>query len=71
MSVRRATLIGAILVYVLLWVIAANGATGLVAPLAVPAVLAILVWLGLQLNRFLGLTPHRPRFDDGEDEPTT
>ncbi len=71
MSVRRATLIGAILLYVLLWVIAANGASGLVAPLAVPAVLAILVWLGLQLNRYLGLPAHRPRFDDGEDEPTT
>jgi hypothetical protein len=70
-SVRRATMIAAFALYVLLWVIAASGATGLVAPLAVPAVLALLVWLGLQLNRFLGLTPHRPKFDDGEDEPTT
>jgi hypothetical protein len=70
-SVRRTTMIAAIALYVLLWVIAANGATGLVAPLAVPAVLALLVWLGLQLNRYLGLAPHRPKFDDGEDEPTT
>ena len=68
MSVRRATLIAGLVVYAGLWVLAANGATSLVAPLAVPAVLAVLVWLGLQLNRYLGLSPHRPRFDDGEDE---
>jgi hypothetical protein len=70
-SVRRAAWIGGLVLYAGLWVLAANGVTSLVAPLTVPVVLAVLVWLGLQLNRYLGLAPHRPRFDDGEDDPTT
>lgn len=56
-------------IYVLLWVLAANGVTSLVAPLIVPAVLALMVFLLLRLNKFLGLAPRRPHFDDGDDEP--
>lgn len=70
MSVRRITWIVGVLLYALLWVLAVNGVTSLIAPLAVPLVLAVLVWLGLRLNRYLGLTPHRPRFDDDEDDAT-
>ncbi len=71
MSVRRAAAVVGLLIYALLWVLAANGVTSLVGPLAVPAVLALLVFLGLQLNRYLGLTPHRPKFDDSPDDTTT
>ena len=71
MSVRRVTWIVALALYVLLWVLAFNGVNSLVAPLAVPLVLAVMVWLGLQLNRYLGLTPHRPRFDDGDEDDAT
>jgi hypothetical protein len=70
-SVRGATWIGGLVVYAGLWVLAANGVTSLVAPLAIPAVLALLVFLGLRLNQFLGLPTRRPKFDDGEDDPTT
>ncbi|MDE3065621.1 MAG: hypothetical protein KGJ36_08115 [Acidobacteriota bacterium] len=69
MSVRGATWIVGLVLYAGLWVVAANGATSLVAPLAIPAVLALLVFLGLRLNRFLGLSPRSPKFDDGEDDP--
>ncbi len=69
MSVRRVVLIAALALYALLWAVAADGATGLVGPLAVPAVLALLVWLGLRLERYLGITPRRPKFTERDDEP--
>jgi hypothetical protein len=68
-SVRGVTWIVGLVLYAGLWVLAANGVTSLIAPLAVPAVLALLVWFGLQLNRFLGITPKSPKFDDGENDP--
>jgi hypothetical protein len=71
MSVRRVTLIVALALYVLLWVLALNGVNSLIAPLAVPPVLAVMVWLGLQLNRYLGLTPHRPQFKDADEDDAT
>jgi len=61
-------LVVGIVLYAGLWVVAVNGARGLVAPLAIPVVLAVLVWLGLRLERYLGVTPRRPRFDDGPDD---
>jgi hypothetical protein len=70
-SVRRVVGVLGLLAYALLWVLAANGVTSLVGPLAVPVVLALLVFLGLRLNRYLGLTPHRPKFDDTKDDTTT
>ena len=59
------------LVYVFLWVVAAHGATSLVAPLLIPAVLAVMIALGVALNRFVGITPRRPHFDDRDDEKET
>ena len=59
------------LFYVFLWVLAANGVSSLVAPLIIPVVLALLVYLGLALNKFLGITPRSQRFDDPEDDDTT
>jgi len=58
------------LVYAFLWVLAANGVSSLVAPLTIPVVLALLVYLGLALNRFLGITPRKQHFDDPEDDAT-
>ncbi|HSN03188.1 MAG TPA: hypothetical protein VLS91_06865 [Acidimicrobiales bacterium] len=55
--------------YVVLWAIALNGATSLIAPLVVPVVLAVLVYAGLALNRFLGITPRRQHFSEREDDP--
>lgn len=69
MSVRRATAIAGLVLYAFCWVLAANGVTSLVPILVVPVVLAVLVWVGLALNRFLGLAPRRPRFRDREDHP--
>jgi hypothetical protein len=68
-SARRVALVAGLVVYALLWAVAADGATGLVGPLAVPAVLALLVWLGLRLERYLGITPRRPKFTERDDEP--
>ncbi|HEY5266458.1 MAG TPA: hypothetical protein VIJ40_06565 [Acidimicrobiales bacterium] len=69
MIVLRTTLVVAGLFYILLWVIALNGATSLIAPLVVPLVLAVLVAGGVALNRFMGITPRKQHFNDGEDEP--
>jgi hypothetical protein len=66
--VTRATLIVAGLLYVTLWVIAANGASELYVPLVIPAVLVIMIILGVALQRYMGITPHRPKFDDHHDE---
>ncbi|HTT58852.1 MAG TPA: hypothetical protein VMF33_02285 [Acidimicrobiales bacterium] len=68
MRVTRATLIVAGLLYVMLWVIAVNGASELYVPLVVPAVLIVMIILGVALQRFTGITPRRPKFDDRPDE---
>ena len=57
-------------VYAFLWVLAANGVSSLVAPLTIPVVLALLVYLGLALDKFLGITPRKQHFDDPEDDAT-
>ncbi len=59
-----------ILFYAFLWVLAFNGVSSLVAPLAIPFVLAVLVAGGVALNRFMGITPRSPRFEDRDDEST-
>ncbi len=58
-----------IVLYLVLWGIALDGASSLVAPLVVPVVLAVLVYAGLLLNRFLGITPRRQHFAEREDDP--
>jgi hypothetical protein len=68
MSLRAKMWIVALVLYAFLWVLAANGVTSLIAPLTIPAVLAVLVYLGLALNKYLGITPKRPKFDDHHDD---
>ena len=66
MSIRRATFAFLVVVYVFLWFLAAHGARQLVAPLTVPLVLAALVAAGIALDRFIGITPRRPKFKDDD-----
>lgn len=69
MSVRRATLVAAIILYIALWVLALNGATSLIEPLIVPLVLAAMIALGVAFTRFMGLPPREQHFQDPEDGP--
>jgi hypothetical protein len=64
----RATLIVAALLYVTLWVLAFNGASELVVPLAIPAILGAMIALGVAMQRFMGIAPRRPHFHEPEDE---
>ena len=56
------------LIYVFLWVLYANGDSVLLAPLLIPAIIAVMVAAGVALNRFIGVEPHKQHFDDGVDE---
>jgi arginine exporter protein ArgO len=64
---RTVVILGA-LFYVFLWVLAINGATSLVAPLAVPGILAIMIAVGVALNRWMGMTPRKQHFRNRNDE---
>jgi len=66
-SVRRAALVVGLFFYVVLWVLALNGATSLVEPLIVPLVLAAMIALGVAFTRFMGLPPRKQHFGDPED----
>ena len=68
MTFTRSVAVVCLLIYVGLWVIALNGATSFIAPLLIPLVLAVLVAVGVALNRWMGITPRRQHFDDGDDE---
>jgi hypothetical protein len=67
-TVLRATLLVAVLLYVTLWVLAINGSSDLVVPLAIPAILAAMIILGVVLQRYMGITPRKPHFRDPEDD---
>jgi uncharacterized membrane protein YfhO len=64
----RITIIVALLLYVLLWIIALNGASGLIPILAIPVVLAVLVAAGVGLNRYMGITPRKQHFNDRDKD---
>jgi hypothetical protein len=51
-----------------LWVLYAYGDSVLLAPLLIPAVIGVMVALGVALNRYIGVDPHKQHFDDGVDE---
>jgi hypothetical protein len=63
----RAMIVLGILLYLFLWVLALNGVQSLVAPLIIPLVLALLVAGGVALNRFMGITPSSPQFNNPHD----
>ena len=68
MRLTRVMIVLGALGYVFLWVLAANGVSSLVAPLIIPVVLALLVYLGLALNKFLGIAPRQQHFDEPPDD---
>ena len=68
MRVTRLVIAFGVLFYIFLWVLAANGATELVAPLLIPGVLAVMIALGVALNRWMGIAPRRQHFDDASHE---
>jgi len=68
MIMTKTMLIIAVLFYAFLWALYAGGATVLLAPLLIPAILAVMVALGIALQRFIGIEPRKQHFDDGSDE---
>ena len=68
MKYRRLGVVLGGLVYLLLWAIALNGGSRLVAPLTVPIVLAILVGGGNWLNNFMGIKRKPQEFRKRNDE---
>jgi fatty acid desaturase len=64
----RATIVLAIAIYVFLWVVALNGASGMVPLLVVPLILAAMIVLGVALQRFMGLPPRKQHFRDRGDD---
>lgn len=68
MTFLRATIVGVVLLYVLLWILAFNGATSLIGPLAVPLVLGVIVALGVALQRYVGIEPRKRHFNEPEDD---
>ena len=71
MTVLRVTIAIVVAFYVVLWVLALNGASALIGPLVVPPVLAALVAMGVALQRFMGITPRKSRFRDREDDSSS
>lgn len=68
MTYLRATIVLAIAIYVFLWVVALNGASGMVPLLVVPLILAAMIALGVALQRFMGLPPRKQHFRDRGDD---
>jgi membrane protease YdiL (CAAX protease family) len=64
----RVVAVFGLLVYVFLWILAANGDDNLVAPLLVPLVLVALIMAGLALDRYLGITPRKQHFRDRDED---
>ena len=67
MSARRASVLFSLLLYVMLWVFALNGATSLLEPLLVTLVLVAMIAVGVAFTRFMGLPPRKQHFRDPED----
>ena len=68
MIMTKTMIVVGVLVYAFLWALYAYGDSVLLAPLLIPAVLAVMVALGVALNRFIGVEPRKQHFDDGVDE---
>jgi hypothetical protein len=68
MIMTKTMLVIAVLFYAFLWALYAGGATVLLAPLLIPAILAVMVALGIALQRFIGIEPRKQHFDDGSEK---
>ena len=49
--------------------LALNGASGMIPLLVVPLILAAMIALGVALQRFMGIPPHKQHFRDRGDDP--
>lgn len=68
MIMTKIMVVVGVMVYVFLWALYANGDSQLLAPLLIPAVLGLMVALGVALQRFIGIEPRTQHFDDPTDE---
>jgi hypothetical protein len=68
MKFTKAVAIFVVVLYVFLWILALNGVSSLIGPLAVPLILVALVALLVWLQRFIGITPKSPRFVEPKDD---
>lgn len=68
MIMTKTMLVVGVLIYAFLWALYASGDSQLLAPLLIPAILAVMVALGVALQRFIGVEPRKQHFDDGSDE---
>ncbi len=69
MIMTKTMLVVGVLIYAFLWSLYAYGDSVLLAPLLIPAIIAIMVALGVALQRFIGIEPRRQHFDDAKDDP--
>ena len=68
MIMTKTMLVVGVLIYAFLWALYAYGDSVLLAPLLIPAIIAVMVALGVALQRFIGIEPRRQHFDDAKDE---
>jgi hypothetical protein len=68
MIMTKIMILVGVMIYVFLWALYANGDSVLLAPLLIPAILAVMVALGVALQRFIGIEPRKQHFDDSTDE---
>ena len=68
MTMTRTMIVVAILLYLFLWVLVGRGDSQLLPIVVIPAVLAVMIALGVALNRYMGLTPRKQHFEDRHDE---
>ena len=68
MIMTKTMVVVGVLIYAFLWALYASGDSVLLAPLLIPAVLAVMVAVGVGLQRFMGIEPRKQHFDDGSDE---
>jgi len=64
----RTMIVVATLFYLFLWVLVGRGDSQVLPIVVIPAVLAVMIALGVALNRYMGLTPRKQHFDDRHDE---
>jgi len=67
MIMTKTMLVVAVLIYALMWALYAYGDSVLLAPLLIPAIIAVMVALGVALQRFIGIEPRRQHFDDRDE----
>ena len=68
MKATKTAIVLLILIYAFLWFLEINGVSSLLAPLSIPLILAVMIAGGVALDRYLGVKPHKPKWNDEDDE---